>query len=369
MTGISLLKSKKFFYFFLLNFFLFTPFLCLAEDSITITTYYPSPYGVYREMRAKRLAIGDNYIDNPDYTWEETNGDGGEIDYLADLVVEGNVGIGTTSPDARLQVYNTATATGLFVQTTVAAETTAVFQGGGTGAVDVLDTRNSEGSSLFKVRQNGNVGIGTTSPTAFYPMLEVYGASQPGMGLKTPNRFFTTVANNGGNVNAFYSSSGNYTIGTATNSGGTSFSPKFTLDSSGKMYYSSPTNSTLGYYLCWNASSYEVTYGSSCAPCSRRFKENIKDSTYGLDAVIRLRPVLFNFKPEYRMGTSTQIGFIAEEIKSVIPEVVNYDADGKISGLNYDQLTAVLTNAIKEQQNQIDALKQEISQIKASKFQ
>jgi len=50
-------------------------------------------------MRSQRLAIGDNYIDNPDYTWEEENGDGGEIDYLADLVVEGNVGIGTTNPN------------------------------------------------------------------------------------------------------------------------------------------------------------------------------------------------------------------------------------------------------------------------------
>jgi len=78
--------------------------LVFADDTLTITTYYPSPYGVYREMRSQRLAIGDNYIDNPDYTWEEENGDGGEIDYLADLVVEGNVGIGTTTPEQKLDV-------------------------------------------------------------------------------------------------------------------------------------------------------------------------------------------------------------------------------------------------------------------------
>ncbi|MFA5403156.1 MAG: hypothetical protein WCY42_06195, partial [Candidatus Omnitrophota bacterium] len=53
-----------------LSFILAAPFLSFAEDTLTITTYYPSPYGVYREMRSQRMAIGYNYIDNPDYTWE-----------------------------------------------------------------------------------------------------------------------------------------------------------------------------------------------------------------------------------------------------------------------------------------------------------
>ena len=80
---------------------LFTlPALLLAEDTLTITTYYPSPYGVYREMRAQRMAIGDDYIDGTNYTWEGSDGDGGTIDYQADLVVEGSVGIGTANPNA-----------------------------------------------------------------------------------------------------------------------------------------------------------------------------------------------------------------------------------------------------------------------------
>ncbi|MDD5725518.1 MAG: hypothetical protein PHX28_05180, partial [Candidatus Omnitrophica bacterium] len=55
--------------------FLF-PVMLLAEE-ITITSYYPSPYGVYNELRAKKMAIGDDYIDSGDYTWESTDGDGG----------------------------------------------------------------------------------------------------------------------------------------------------------------------------------------------------------------------------------------------------------------------------------------------------
>ncbi|MDD2680189.1 MAG: hypothetical protein PHO03_05290, partial [Candidatus Omnitrophica bacterium] len=81
-----------------LIFLLLTPFLSLAEESITISTYYPSPYGVYREMRAKRIAIGDTYFDGGEVPWEAEDGDGNPIDLNADLVVEGNVGIGTTSP-------------------------------------------------------------------------------------------------------------------------------------------------------------------------------------------------------------------------------------------------------------------------------
>jgi len=79
------------------------------EESISLTTYYPAPYGVYREMRSQRMAIGDTYYDSTNVCWE---GDGtcsspiptGLLDPDVDLVVEGNVGIGTTNPSERLEV-------------------------------------------------------------------------------------------------------------------------------------------------------------------------------------------------------------------------------------------------------------------------
>jgi hypothetical protein len=102
-------------------FLLIFPGIILAEETITITTYYPSPYGVYREMRAKRIAIGDTYYDAAEIPWEEADADGGEIDYLADLVVEGNVGIGTTNPNANaiLDISSTTKAIMLPRMTTV----------------------------------------------------------------------------------------------------------------------------------------------------------------------------------------------------------------------------------------------------------
>jgi len=81
-----------------------------STDSIRIVTYYPSPFGTYRELRTKRMAIGDDYIKTgapPDkYDWQEYPTDPmHNIGYDADLVVQGNVGIGTTTPGASLHIH------------------------------------------------------------------------------------------------------------------------------------------------------------------------------------------------------------------------------------------------------------------------
>jgi len=73
-----------------------------AEEKLTITTYYPSPYGTYRELRAQRIVIGDDYTSGSEYCWEGTCTN--TIDADADLVVQGNVGIGTITPSEKLEV-------------------------------------------------------------------------------------------------------------------------------------------------------------------------------------------------------------------------------------------------------------------------
>ena len=53
-----------------------------------------------------------------------------------------------------------------------------------------------------------------------------------------------------------------------------------------------------------------------------------------------------------------QVGFIAQEMESVIPELVGGE-EGK-KGINYSQLTAVLTKAIQELKTELDAAKARI---------
>jgi hypothetical protein len=72
-----------------------------AEESITITTYYPSPYGSYKALSAWKMGVGTNYSNSTNMgTLSDSN-----------LIVEGSVGIGTTSPTQKLDVSGTVNAT------------------------------------------------------------------------------------------------------------------------------------------------------------------------------------------------------------------------------------------------------------------
>ncbi|MEO6732755.1 MAG: tail fiber domain-containing protein [Ferruginibacter sp.] len=94
----------------------------------------------------------------------------------------------------------------------------------------------------------------------------------------------------------------------------------------------------------------------------RRMKTNIIDLKYGLKEIIALRPVSFNWKTE--PNTNNKVGLIAQEVKAIVPEVVSGDEAKETLGLNYAELVPVLVNAIKEQQKQIDELKQKVKELK-----
>ncbi|MBN3039944.1 MAG: hypothetical protein JW867_02330, partial [Candidatus Omnitrophica bacterium] len=90
---------------FLSHFFAFIGLSVYSQESLTLSTYYPAPFGVYSELRSKRLAIGEEYYKPVEYCWAPgscTN----EISDDTDLVVEGNVGIGTSDTQGRMmRVY------------------------------------------------------------------------------------------------------------------------------------------------------------------------------------------------------------------------------------------------------------------------
>ncbi len=75
-----------------------------GAEEITITTYYPSPQGVYKNLKAKQLAVGDTYYG---LKWQPETG--GTISAAADMVVEGRVGIGTITPNHLLSVSSNTT--------------------------------------------------------------------------------------------------------------------------------------------------------------------------------------------------------------------------------------------------------------------
>lgn len=91
---------------------------------------------------------------------------------------------------------------------------------------------------------------------------------------------------------------------------------------------------------------------------SRRYKDDVSTLTGSLDKVQQLRGVSFSWKN----SGEPSMGLIAEEVGEVAPELVNYEENGKDAvSLDYDKLTALLVEAVKEQQQQIDELKRELA--------
>lgn len=99
----------------------------------------------------------------------------------------------------------------------------------------------------------------------------------------------------------------------------------------------------------FNGNGAYLTTGGVWTDVSDRTKKYaIDDIHYGLNEVLQLHPVRYKMK-----GTDEDsIGFIAQEVKPLIPEVV-YGEEGRMT-LSYGQITAVLTKAIQEQQVKID---------------
>ena len=99
--------------------------------------------------------------------------------------------------------------------------------------------------------------------------------------------------------------------------------------------------------------------GDVIAYSDARVKENIVTLENSLELVQKLRGVSYN-----KIGESEKkIGVIAQEVLEVLPEVVQQDSEGTYS-VAYGNITAVLIEAIKQQQLQIDELKLEIKQLK-----
>lgn len=100
-----------------------------------------------------------------------------------------------------------------------------------------------------------------------------------------------------------------------------------------------------------------------------RFKKNIRTIENALDKVKSLRGVYFNWNkdafPDRNFGAQDELGFIAQEVEKVVPEIVTKEnTKDEYRSVKYDKLVALLVEAIKEQQKQIDSLKIEISKKK-----
>jgi len=125
--------------------------------------------------------------------------------------------------------------------------------------------------------------------------------------------------------------------------------------------------------------------GSFSNTSDKRFKSNIATIDNSLSKILALRGVSFNWKSDSEIRTLTagsknfgeedqpiyfpegkQIGLVAQEVETVIPQIVQTDIDG-FKSIDYTKLGPVLIEAIKEQQKIIDDLKKRLEILEGKK--
>jgi hypothetical protein len=93
---------------------------------------------------------------------------------------------------------------------------------------------------------------------------------------------------------------------------------------------------------------------------ARRFKTNIQPLERALEKIEQLQGVSYERKVDGRH----EIGVVAEDVDQVVPEVVSRDPKTKqVQGVDYSRLAALLIEAVKSQQVEIQHLKAQIEQL------
>ena len=116
---------------------------------------------------------------------------------------------------------------------------------------------------------------------------------------------------------------------------------------SGEVYFASMAAAAGTYNVKWTSGG-RITYDTS----SCRYKNNIRNSVYGLCDILKLNSRMF----EYKDGGRTDVGLIAEEVNQVIPELAIKNPEGKPDAVSYDRMVSVLIKGMQEQQCRIKLL-------------
>jgi hypothetical protein len=345
-----------------------------------------------------RTIVGGTLRNRLDLASGETvfNEDSVDLDFRVEsnsnvnmLVVDaGNnrVGIGTSSPSSALHVDS--------------SDDGPIFDSGGTGNTNhALLVRDSGNNQLLRVNNNGNTGIGTTSPSRTFHV-----SSSSGTAVKVEtsdnDKSLIEFANNGTSTTCF--------LGSADDAMqfGTGGSERMRINSTGAMIlgrtdaFTSGATNTGGsgglhiarsgercLFLLRSGSNGEVVNfirGGITNPVGTisidtsstayntssdyRLKENIVTDWDATSRLKQLKPSRFNFKVD---KDKTVDGFIAHEVSSIVPEAITgekdaVDKDGNIEaqGIDQSKLVPLLTKSLQEALARIDTLEAEVKTLK-----
>jgi len=279
----------------------------------------------------------------------------------------GNVGIGTTSPDVKLEVVAASPTDGIvadFVNSTNAGGTVAAIKlsNADSEACDVVLGANRVGANFgsdffislsdgvdgtnqerLRITESGNVGIGTTSPSG---KLHIQ--------TDASSEFIFTGASTSGYATTFHMDN------TGLDIGHNSASRSLNLKTGGLDRLTIAGGGNVGIGTTSPSEKLEVSgnilaSGDITAFSDANLKENVETVFDALDKVKGMRGVTFNKIGEEKRS----VGVIAQELLEVLPEAVH--KSGEHYSVAYGNIVGVLIEAMKEQQKQIEKLKSMIN--------
>ena len=272
-----------------------------------------------------------------------------------------------------------------------------------------------DGSEAMRINSSGNVGIGTTSPSATTEIstssgevLRLTKATGAYLGFHDGTQTRAALQGiNGADGLTFHTGSGVTECmriqadgevrigGSSAYPSATGIDPVLLVDinghsgsfngglavnniASGEVAYSTVPNGGHTYYAAIFMDSATASVGSiTCTTTStayntssdHRLKENVTDMTGAIARVKALTPKRFNFIAD---ADTTVDGFIAHEAQTVVPEAVTgthneVDDDGNavMQGIDQAKLVPLLTGALQEAIAKIETLETEVTALKA----
>jgi len=271
----------------------------------------------------------------------------------------GNVGIGTTNPQAQMHISSSAptlrlsnttlnqTNSGTIefseVPSDVNEPRAKIYYDGNSNIFHIATGSGSPTNRISIPRDTGNVGIGGAAHASY--RLDVEGIAG---GLKVYNSSSTT---NSASIEGVQTSD-SYNVLQVYSTG----NKRFSVGGAGLItapgIYSRVETSRSVYV--------DSTGQLGTTSSSRRYKENIKTSALS-DNYWKLRPVTFDFKEG---KGDNQHGFIAEDVEKLYPEYCDY-LGGKVDAVLYQHFTTINTLAIHGLKKTIDIQQKEINSLRS----
>jgi hypothetical protein len=296
------------------------------------------------------------------------------------ILGSGNVGIGTTTPSNLLQISTSVAGQGITIDSGgvslgsltrgTVGSTVGLAIEGVTGRQ--ISINGSVSSNVLLANGGGNVGIGTTAPATLFETQVPNASGAATVAGTFSMASFTGTANNEvkvllGPTNLPGDSAG---ISASRRVGGSTGFSIYTgnagatleavhIKGNGNVGIGTTTPATLLHVSTASVGATVATFQSGTGSCTVipnagmscssdiRLKENIVEIMNGLDKVLNLRGVTFQWKERATTDNSRYIGFIAQEVEKVAPELVKEDTRG-YKQVNYANFVAVLTEAVKE---------------------